>query len=255
MILDIIKDIWSYTTYNKSFLLIIMVLFYLFCMFMEIFDEMRIPYALYLSLIPYIFIAGYGMAITKDVINKGKRLPKILIKDVIVLGIKSTIVFIVYLSVQLLLFALISSLFDFPVVDVEDLLLDFFETVHLLFHHNLVNTVIFIVIDFVVFYFTMFFMEIALAKLADTGSILDAFNLINIKKTIDVIGWRLYAKHYTVIILLLAFFSLLIDIDTPFFVFDFIIKVFIGLLLFTTQYWGIGSVYRIFKMKQTNNLH
>ena len=101
----------------------------------------------------------------------------------------------------------------------------------------------------------MFFMEIALAKLADTGSILDAFNLINIKKTIDVIGWRLYAKHYTVIILLLAFFSLLIDMDLPIFVFDLIFKVFLGLLLFTTQYWGIGSVYRIFKMKQSNNLH
>lgn len=100
----------------------------------------------------------------------------------------------------------------------------------------------------------MFFIEIALAKLADTGSIRDSFNLINIKKTIDVIGWRLYAKHYTVIILLLGFFSLLIDIDTPFFVFDFIFKVFLGLLLFTAQYWGIGAVYRIFKRKQTNNL-
>ena len=52
-----------------------------------------------------------------------------------------------------------------------------------------------------------------------------------------MIGWRLYAKHYTVIILLSCFFSLLIDVETPFFVIDYIFKVFLGLLLFTTQYW------------------
>lgn len=89
MLLDIIKNIWDYTTHNISFLLIVMALFYLFCFFMSIFEEMQISYALYLSMIPYIFIAGYGMAITKDVINNGKRLPKIIIKDVIDLGIKS----------------------------------------------------------------------------------------------------------------------------------------------------------------------
>lgn len=255
MLLDIVKGILEYTTYNKPFLLLILVLFFVFSMLMGIFDEMRIESVLFLSFIPYIIISGYGMAITKDVINNGKRLPKILIKDVIVLGIKSTVVYGVYIFVQGLLFEFVSYLFAFPFVDVEDLLFDFFETAPLLFHHNPVDTLMFIVIDFVVFYFTMFFMEIALAKLADTGSILDAFNLINIKKTIDVIGWRLYAKHYTVIILLLAFFSLLIDMDLPIFVFDLIFKVFLGLLLFTTQYWGIGSVYRIFKMKQSNNLH
>ena len=203
-------------------------------------------------MIPYIFIAGYGMAITKDVINNGKRLPKILIKDVVILGIKSTVVLIAYVIVQQVLFSLVSSLLGFPVVDVEDLVLDFFETVPLLFNHDLVATVIFIVIDFIVFYFTMFFMEMGLAKLADNSSILDAFNLKSIKKTIDVIGWRLYAKHYTVIILLLAFFSLLIDIEIPNFILDCIVKAFLGLLLFTTQYWGIGSLYRIFKIKQSN---
>lgn len=255
MLVDVIKNVWNYTMHNISFLLIIMVLFYLFCFFMSIFEEMQISYAIYLSMIPYIFIAGYGMVITKDVINNGKRLPKIIIKDVIVLGIKSTIVFIVYLTVQGFIFELVSSLFNFPVVDVEELLLYFSETVHLLFHHDLVTTVIFIVVDFAVFYFVMFFMEIALAKLADTGSFWGAFNLINIKKTIDVIGWRLYAKHYTVIILLLCFFSLLIDVETPFIVIDYIFKVFLSLLLFTTQYWGIGSVYRIFKMKETADLH
>lgn len=120
MLLDIIKNIWDYTTHNISFLLIVMALFYLFCFFMSIFEEMQISYALYLSMIPYIFIAGYGMAITKDVINNGKRLPKIIIKDVIDLGIKSTIVFIVYLTVQGFLFELVSSLFNFPLVDVKN---------------------------------------------------------------------------------------------------------------------------------------
>ena len=117
MTLEIIKEMWEYTTYNKLFLVLITVLFFLFCMFMEAFDEMKIPFALYLSMIPYIFISGYGMAITKDVLNGGKRLPKILIKDVVVLGIKTTFVAFVYLFVQGLLFAIISVIFHFPIID------------------------------------------------------------------------------------------------------------------------------------------
>ena len=246
---------WGYTTYNKPLLLIIMVLLFVFCLFIQTFDEMRASYALLLSSVLYIFVTGYGMTITKDVINGGKGLPEILIKDVVVLGIKTTFVAFVYLFVQGLLFAIISVIFHFPIIDFEDLLFDFFENVPLLFHHNLVDTFIFIVIVCLVFYFTMFFIEIALAILADTGSILDAFNLRNIKKTIDVIGWGLYAKHYTVIILLLVFFSLLIEIDTPIFVLECISKVFLIFAFFITQYWSIGAIYRIFKRKQSNNLH
>lgn len=255
MPLDIIRRIWEYTTYNKSFFSLILILFFVFCIFVEIFDEMNISSAFFLSWIPYIFIIGYGMAITKDVINNGKRLPKIFIKDVIILGIKTILVYTVYFYVQELLFSIISSLFDFPLINFEDLVFDFFKTIRLLYSHEPVHTVIFLAIGFLIFYVTMFFMEIAFAKLADTGSILDAFNLINIKKTIDVIGWGLYAKHYTVIILLLAIFSVLVDIDTSIFVFDCILRVFFGLLLFITQYWGIGSIYRIFKRKQSNELH
>ena len=96
MLLDIIKNIWDYTTHNISFLLIVMALFYLFCFFMSIFEEMQISYALYLSMIPYIFIAGYGMAITKDVINNGKRLPKIIIKDVLIWEL-SQLLFLLYI--------------------------------------------------------------------------------------------------------------------------------------------------------------
>lgn len=254
MLVDIIKNIWKYTTYNKPFLLIILFLFFVFCLLMQIFDEMRSTYALLLSMIPYIFISGYGMIITKDVMNNGKRLPKIFFKDVVVLGIKSTVVATVYFYVQLIIFVFISSLFGFPAIDFEDLVFDFLETVPLLFNHDLVATVIFLGVGFLVFYFIAFFMEMALAKLADTGSILEAFHLRNIKKTIDVIGWGLYAKHYTVIILLLGVFSLLINIDVPFFVFDYIFKVFLILLLFITQYWGIGALYGIFKRKQSNDL-
>lgn len=253
MLSDIIKDIWGYTTYNKPFLLIILVLFFLFCMFAQMFNDMKSSSALLMSLIFYVFISGYGMVITKDVIDNGKRLPKILIKDVVVLGIKSTLVSSVYIFVQGLLFNFISSLFGFPAVDFEDLVFDFFETIPVFFNHDYVNTIVFIVIGFLVLYLTMFFMEMALAKLADTGSILDAFNLSNIKRTIDLIGWRLYAKHFTVIILLLGFFSLMIDVDLPIFVLDCISKVFLGLLLFITQYWGIGAVYSIAKRNQSNN--
>ncbi len=39
-------------------------------------------------------------------------------------------------------------------------------------------------------------MEISLARLADGGSLLGAFNLASIKRCIDTIGWRHYTLDY-----------------------------------------------------------
>jgi hypothetical protein len=210
-------------------------------------------YAWYLAYVPYVFIAGYGMIITKDRIHHGKRLPKILVKDVIVLGIKSTVVSIVYVLVQDMILLSIASPLDFPEFDLEDMLMNIPETIHMLYSHNPVHTIVFIVVSLIVSYIIIFFMELALAKLADTGSILDAFNLYGIKNIIDVIGWRTYAKHYTLIIFSIGFYSLLINIEIPIPALDYVYQTVLVFLIFVTQYVGIGAVYNIFKEKQSDD--
>jgi hypothetical protein len=250
MPLNIIKDVWDYTTYNKPFFLFILVLFFILCVIKMSFEDMDTD-AWLLAFVPYVFISGYGMIITKDRINHGKRLPKILIKDVIVLGIKSTVVSGVYIIVQGAILEFISSPLNFPEFDLEDMLMNMPETMNLLYSHNPVHTVVFIVSSLIVFYFTMFFMEMALAKLADTGSIRDAFNLHGIKKIIDVIGWRTYVKDYTQIIVPIGLYSLLLNIDIPILVLSYAYQMVLVMLIFITQYVGIGDVYNIFKEKQS----
>ena len=252
MSLNLIKDVWDYTTYNKPFFLFILILFLILCIIKGIFEDMN-TYAWYLACVPYVFISGYGMIITKDRLHHGKRLPKILVKDVIVLGVKSTIISTVFLLVQDMILWSISSPLDFPEFDLEDMLMNMPETIHMLYSHNPVHTVVFLVVSLIVSYIIIFFMEIALAKLADTGSILDAFNLYGIKKIIDVIGWGNYAKHYTPIVFSIGFYSLLINIEIPIVALDYAYQTVLLFLIFVTQYVGIGAVYSIFKEKQSDD--
>ena len=129
-----------------------------------------------------ILIFGYGMTITRDRINNGVRLPKIIIKDVIVLGIKSFIVFSVYLYVQGVILDFICSPLNFPQFNLKEMIFNFSNTLHLLFSHNPIDASVFIVVGAFLFYVTMFFMEIAVALLADTGSLLLSFNIVEIKR-------------------------------------------------------------------------
>ena len=52
------------------------------------------------ALIITIFIYGYGMVITKDIIRDGKKLPKIFLKECFVYGIKSFIIIAIYSTIQ-----------------------------------------------------------------------------------------------------------------------------------------------------------
>ena len=97
-------------------------------------------------------------------------------------------------------------------------------------------------------------MEIALAKLADTGSLRAAFNLMSIKRSIDVFGWRNYAKDCTLIILTIVILSYLISFNIPFNFIDSIIDMFLSFLIFVTQYLGIGAVYCQIKDLESNEI-
>ena len=109
----------------------------------------------------------------------------------------------------------------------------------------------FIIIGAIIFYVTTFFMEIALARLADTGSIVAAFNLPEIKKDIDILGWKNYVKEYTAIILaivLIAYFQYITLTDVYL---NYIWGSFTGFIHICNSILGIGAVYAQIKEKES----
>lgn len=249
MPLSKMKTIWNYCTYNKSFFLLILILFVPFEYFFDIHADSDSIISLLIVLVIGVILCGYGMAITRDRMNNGFRLPKIMIKDILVYGITSYIVYAAYLIVQGLILDLLSSPLNFPEFDLEDLLLELPDTIHTLFSHNPIEAFTFVVLGCIIFYITSFFMEIGLARLADTGSIITAFNLKSIKKDIDIIGWEKYTIDFTNIILAIVFFSALKYIVIPIDILNYAWDVFLDFLVFVAQFWGIGDIYRSIKKK------
>lgn len=240
----ILKKVWDYCSYNKSFLLFILALLFVSSLIQNYVRTNGDYYDwMLLRILVFIIVSGYGMSITQSRINHGKRLPKIIIKDIFSLGIKSNIITTIYLFIQGFILAHVCSALGFPPFDLKNLLLNWSDTIHMLFYHEPTSTILFVFVGAAVFYISAFFMEISLAKLADTKSIWPALNLLSIKRSIDVLGWRNYAKDYTLIVLTIVILSYLIHYDIPFTFLDSIIDMFLSFLIFVTQYLGIGAVY------------
>ena len=237
------KKVWTYCTYNKPFFLLILLLYGILNFILYIYGNTEDNWILLIIFAVSILITGYGMTITHDRINNGVRLPKINIKDVIVLGVKSYIVFIVYLFIQGSILDWIFSPFNFPSFELEEMLLDLPNTLNMLISHNHVHAIIFVVVGSILFYITSFFMEIAIARLADTGQILSSFNLSGIKNNIDTIGWVHYTKEYTLIILVIVLFGSLSYVKIPNLILNYIWTIILNFLMFTTQFLGIGAIY------------
>lgn len=237
------KKVWTYCTYNKPFFLLILLLYGILNFILYIYGDTEDNWILLIIFAVSILITGYGMTITHDRINNGVRLPKIIIKDVIVLGVKSYIVFIVYLFIQGTVLDWIFSPFNFPRFELEEMLLDLPNTMNMLISHNHVHAIIFVVVGSILFYITSFFMEIAIARLADTGRILSSFNLSGIKNNIDTIGWVHYTKEYTLIILAIVLFGSLLYVKIPNLILNYIWVIILNFLMFTTQFLGIGAIY------------
>ncbi|MBE6509018.1 MAG: DUF4013 domain-containing protein [Methanobrevibacter sp.] len=245
------KKVWDYCTYNKPFFILVLILFAVLNYFIKYYEDKNFFLVYGIIIVSLILIFGYGMIITRDRMNDGVRLPKILVKDVIVLGLKSFFVTVIYLLVQGHIIDLICSPLNFPEFDLKDMLLDLPHTLDLLFSHNPIDALVFVFVGAIFFYVTMFFMEIALARLADSGKLLSAFNLVAIKRNIDVIGWGNYTKEYTRIVLAIVLFSLLQYIDFQFFYLNYLWEVVLTLFVFTTEYLGIGAIYQIVKEKES----
>lgn len=250
----IMKKVWEYCSYNKSFLLFILALCFVSSLIQNyVFINGDNTQWMILQVIVFVSVTGYGMVITRSRINHGKRLPKIEIKDIEVLGIKATIVMLVYICIQTVILENACSLFEFPPFDLKHMLLFWRDTLNMFFNHDPVNTVLFVIFGSILFYVTTFFMEIALAKLADTDNILKAFNLLSIKRSIDVIGWKNYAKDYTLIVLTIVILTELIYIDLPYTFLDSIIDTILSFFVFATQYLGIGAIYCTIKDLESNS--
>ena len=253
---SIIKRVWDYCSYDKKFLLFVLVLLFISSLIQNYVQANgKETDLLLLRILIFIIISGYGMSITKSRINHGKRLPKIVIKDIVFLGIKAGITSSIYFFIQIMILTYVGYALGFLLLfNLEELLLNWSETISILLSHEPVSAILFVVAGLVLFYITTFFMEIALAKLADTGSLRAAFNLISIKRSIDVFGWRNYAKDCTLIILTIVILSYLISFNIPFNFIDSIIDMFLSFLIFVTQYLGIGAVYCQIKDLESNEM-
>lgn len=245
------KKVWKYCTYNVPFFILILILLGIPNHVYGILTESHILFLFIFGFMVNFLILGYGLTITRDRINEGVRLPKIMIKDVLILGIKSAIVTSIYFYSQWIILHFVSSPLGFPVFELEDMLIKLPETIHMLFSHNPVDTLFFVVVGAMLFYITTFFMEIALARLADTGSILSAFNFKEIKKDIDIAGWRHYAKDYTFMIIAIVLFFSLEYIVLPIDFLNYFWEVILDFLAFVTQFMGIGSIYAEIKSKKS----
>ena len=197
-----------------------------------------------------VFTYGYGMAITKDTIRNGEKLPIIKLKQCTYYGIKAFILISAYTFIEGYLLNNLSRRFFLPEFHLKFALSHIMNTLKMYYLYDPVSTVGFIICSIMISYIVAFFMEISLARLADGGRIIDAFNILSIKKCIDTIGWRHYTVDYTKIMIsitILAYLQYGIDY---FGFFSNILDLNIGLLIFIIEFIGIGMIYKDYKIKK-----
>lgn len=244
---DIIKGSFKYVTGDRYFL-VVFILMFLLAIVSNFEDSFGI-----LSFIISVFITGYGLQVLKDVIDGGTRLPKIMPKKVIVLGLKGTIVFIFYLLVQSLILIVISTFFDFPEFDIGDLLLNFPEIIDLIYSQDPVSFTVFFILGCIVVYISTFFMEIALAQLADGGNLKNAFNFPKIKHAIDVIGWRNFALDYSKIIFSLIIITAVDNAIDSYWLVEDVLQIFFFMWMFIIEFGGMGIIFKRYTDKKLQN--
>lgn len=243
----ILKGTVQYCLGNKLFFIYVLVQFFIFeCITDVVGGIMKTS-----SLIVLLVVLGYGLKVTQDVANGGTRLPKIKLKELINFGLKGIVVYTFYLTIQGSVLGLISMKMNFPVFDLEELILEIHETVHLFYQHDPNTFILFILLGLITVYVTVFFMEIALAKLADGGKLKDAFDFRSIKEVIGVIGWNSYAKDYTKIVLSIVILMAINIYFIPYAGLNIIIGVVTDILMFVVEYRGIGLIYREYQEKES----
>ena len=237
----LIRKAIRYCKHNKKYLLISVILMALIEFLLDMFFKYEAGiFTLALVFIIVILAVGYGLSITKDIINNGKHLPRFDIRQTIVLGVKGGIITVVFVSVQYFLTEVMSNMLKFEIFDLEEMLLDVGHTVHEFYTHNPIDGIIFIICGIILTYVFVFFMEISLAMAADDERLIDSFNLMLIKRKIDKIGWRAYTVEYSCVITAIVILNYISHALTDFFILD----LFIEILMFSIEFGAIGLIYR-----------
>ena len=244
---QMLKGTVKYCLKNKYFFIIVFAQFLVFeCITNTVGGILKST-----SLIVLLAILGYGLKVAQDVMNGGESLPRITLKEFVNFGLKGIVVYTFYLTIQASVLGLISLALKFPEFDLEELIVHLPETVDLFYHHDPLSFIAFILFGIITVYITVFFMEIALARLADGGKLKDAFDFSGIKHSIDVIGWNEYFIDYTKIILSIVILVSINIIFIPYGIFGILIGVITDILAFTVEYRGIGNIYRECKSKMS----
>ncbi|MDO5819482.1 MAG: DUF4013 domain-containing protein [Methanobrevibacter sp.] len=253
----ILKRSSKYCFSNMMNLIIILVLISLTDVLNNLsYIYLKTPYIFILSaftVILTLITTGYGLVVTRDVIDGGKELPKVHIGDSIVFGFKSSITTIIFTSIQIIVLDYIANFFHFPKFELKGMFLDIPKTINLFINHDITQSAVFFILSAIVVYITVFFMEISLARLADEGSLRKSLDIFYIKDCIDVIGWRKYAKEYTNIIIAIVILTYLKYGIESLHIIDGIVNLIIGFLIFTIQYLGIAWIYRVYKKKSATH--
>ncbi|MBE6496536.1 MAG: DUF4013 domain-containing protein [Methanobrevibacter thaueri] len=257
MPITILKKVWDYCKNDKKFLVLILVLIvasnYLENYFIKMIDyssnHILVLISSVLLYIILVFIVGYGISITNDWINNGTRLPKINFRKIASYGIKGTIVIFIFYEIQAHIIDIVCLPLHFPEFDLEELLVNLPETLHMLHAHNPVDFAIFLIAGSILFYLTGFFMEVAVAKLADTNSFWHSFNLVSIFKDIHSVGWTFYAKEFTMVLLAMVILTYFQNVHVNNATIDFIITNVFEFGIYVTQFIGVGIAYKHIKEK------
>lgn len=240
---EVLKGSVRYCTGNKIFFIYVFAQFLLF----EIITNKVGGLMKTTSLIVLLVVLGYGLKVTQDVINGGTSLPKIKLNELVNFGLKGIVIYTFYLTIQASALGLISLMFNFPEFDLEEMILNLHETVALFYEHDPLSFILFIILGLLIVYGTIFFMEIALAIMADGGKLKEAFDFRRIKRTIETIGWKEYAADYTKIVAAVVILVFINGLCKSYGWISIIIGVLTDMLAFTVEYRGIGKIYREYK--------
>lgn len=240
MTLEILKGSIRYATKNKTFFILTLIIISL----LEYSLDFGKGYILYSTIIYLFVLIGYGLKVTKDVINGGDCLPTITLKELFNFGFKGSIIYVFYIGIQYILITIICEIFKFPDFEIEELIVEFHETIHMFLTHDIVSFILFIVFGVLIVYATMFFTKIALGTLADGGSIKDAFNFSRIKRILDIIGLKEYVIDYSKIILSIVILMFVNKIFDSMGILSVIVGIVANFLIFIIEFRGVGLIYR-----------
>lgn len=235
----LIKNAIDYCKYSKKDLITILAVIIIFQLIPEVFSFPPRLTLIFLIMQVTLF-TGYGLCVIADITNDGKQLPRLHVKKTLSMGIRGAVVMMVYLSIQIAATGLISYSLRFPDFELEEMILNFSHTLHMLLNHNPLHSIIFMIAGVIITYVTVFFMEIGLGMIANGEPFKNSFNLKLIKQKIDRIGWADYGVEYSIVISSIIILTAIGDLFSDFGILLVVVK----FLIFIIEFVAMGVIYK-----------